>query len=97
VEDAHQDTFKNGNRDFKFIPKQLIFRNKKNEEKTPEQLKARVQGLLEKEKEKRDRFKELGIEYDFPGYSALVSVEKKEKKVEKKAEKKVEKKVEEKV
>lgn len=84
VEDAHRDTFKNGNRDFKFIPTQLIFRKRKNEEKTPEQLKARVSGLLEKEKEKRDRLKELGIQYDFPGYKAIVSILKKsEKKIEK--------------
>ena len=33
---------------------------------------ARVRGLLQKEKEKRDRLKELGIEYDFPGYKACV-------------------------
>ena len=48
-----------------------MFRAKKNAEettKTPEQRKARVEGLLQKEKEKRDRLKELGIEYDFPGY-----------------------------
>jgi len=39
-----------------------MFRSKKNEEaqkKTPEQRKARVLGLLQKEKEKRDRLKEL--------------------------------------
>lgn len=28
----------------------------------------RVKGLLEKEKEKRDRLKELGIKYEFPGF-----------------------------
>jgi hypothetical protein len=45
--------------------------NKKNAEvdsKTTEQRKGRVEGLLAKEKEKRDRLKELSIEYTFPGF-----------------------------
>ena len=29
-------------------------------------------GLLEKEKERRNRLKELEISYDYPGYAALV-------------------------
>ena len=52
-----------------------MFRNKLNgEEKTPEQRKARIVGLLQKEKERRDRLKELSIDYDFPGFSALVGI-----------------------
>lgn len=77
---AHKDMFKNGNRDWVFVPTALKFRKKKNEEllpeseggKTLEQRVQRVQGLLEKEKEKRIRLKELGIEYDFPGYQGIV-------------------------
>jgi hypothetical protein len=46
----------------------LIFRNKKNLPKTDDEKALRVKGLLEKEKEKRDRLKELGIKYAFPGY-----------------------------
>eukprot|EP00351_Strombidinopsis_sp_SopsisLIS2011_P001206 CAMPEP_0116877710 /NCGR_PEP_ID=MMETSP0463-20121206/9454_1 /TAXON_ID=181622 /ORGANISM="Strombidinopsis sp, Strain SopsisLIS2011" /LENGTH=86 /DNA_ID=CAMNT_0004525191 /DNA_START=326 /DNA_END=586 /DNA_ORIENTATION=- len=71
VEEAHRDTFKHGNRDWKFVPTKIMFRNKKNAEhetKTPQQLKERVQGLLQKEKEKRDRLKELEIDYSFSGY-----------------------------
>jgi hypothetical protein len=61
--------FKHGNRDWKFAPTQEMFRNKVNSaEKTSEQRKARVQGLLQKERERRDRLKELAIEYDFPGF-----------------------------
>jgi len=45
-----------------------MFRNEKNREKTPEEKAERVKGLLQKEKEKRDRLKELGIKYDFSGY-----------------------------
>ena len=72
VDGAHRDTFKNGNRDWKFIPTQVIFRTKKNAEKSDEDKAARVKGLLEKEKEKRIRLKELGIEYEFPGFQGVV-------------------------
>ena len=86
VNEPHQETFKHGNRDWKFVPTQLMFRNKVNsQEKTPEQLKARVQGLLQKEKERRDRLKELGIEYDFPGFSAIVTQTKPKKEAQKPA------------
>ncbi len=103
MDEVHQETFKHGNRDWKFVPTQVMFRNKINaQEKTPEQRKARVEGLLQKEKERRDRLKELEIAYDFPGFSALVekkSAKKQEpavqavvlpKKDEQKAKKKVE-------
>jgi len=47
VEETHRDLFKHGNREWKFVPTQAMFRNKKNsEEKTPEQRKARIEGLL---------------------------------------------------
>ena len=72
VDTPHKDTFKHGNREWNYAPTQLIFRNKKNALKTKEEMSAKVKGLLEKEKEKRIRLKELGIEYDFPGYQALV-------------------------
>ena len=71
MDEPHKDIFKHGNRQWNFVPNQLIFRSKKNkesEEKTPEQRAARVKGLLEKEREKRIRLKELGIDYEFPGY-----------------------------
>ena len=79
VDEPHFETFKHGNRDWKFVPTQAIFRAKKNadlDSKTPEQRKARVEGLLQKEKEKRDRLKELQIDYEFPGFKALVDAAK---------------------
>ena len=80
-DDVHPDTFKHANREWKFVPKQLMHRNKVNRaaeaEKTPAERKARVEGLLQKEKERRDRLKELEIDYDFPGFAALVSKGKK--------------------
>lgn len=78
VDDVHPETFKHANREWKFVPKQLIHRNKVNRaEKTPAERKARVEGLLQKEKERRDRLKELQIDYDFPGFAALVKKPKK--------------------
>lgn len=74
VESPHKDTFKHGNREWNYVPNQLIFRNKKNmeETRTDEEKGLRVKGLLMKEKEKRDRMKELGIVYEFTGYQAVV-------------------------
>ena len=46
----------------------MKFRNEKNREKTDEEKAARVAGLLGKEKEKRNRLKELGIDYEFSGF-----------------------------
>ena len=71
VENAHKETFKHGNREWKYIPTKLKFRNEKNRERTNEEKAAKVKGLLQKEKEKRDRLKELGIAYDFSGYVSI--------------------------
>ncbi len=49
LEESHKDTFKHGNRDWKFTPTRQMFRAKKNaeqSEKSDEQRKARVLGLL---------------------------------------------------
>ena len=40
----------------------------KNSEKSELDMGKRVEGLLEKEREKRHRLKELGINYTFPGF-----------------------------
>ena len=72
---VHKDTFQHGNRDWKFRPTKQMFRSAKNSEaetKTDASRKARVGGLLQKEKEKRDRLKELEIDYAFGGYQAAV-------------------------
>ena len=71
MENPHKELFKNGNREWKYIPKKQMFVQKKNEEKTDEQKALKVQGLLQKEREKRDRLKELEIDYKFPGYVCI--------------------------
>lgn len=74
MDKAHKDVFKNGNRKWKFVPTQVKFRNEKNRERTEEEKAARVKGLLEKEKEKRTRLKELGIDYEFAGYVSTLLI-----------------------
>ena len=86
VDTPHKDTFKHANRDWNFVPNQLIFRNKMNAMKSDEQKAERVKGLLEKEKEKRTRLRELGIDYEFSGYQALVDAKLKTKAAPKKTE-----------
>lgn len=54
------------------MPTQVKFRNEKNRERTDVEKAARVKGLLEKEKEKRTRLRELGIDYEFSGYQGIV-------------------------
>lgn len=72
IDRPHRETFKNGNREWKFVPTQIKFRNTKNAEKTDVEKAARVRGLLEKEKEKRVRLRELGIDYEFDGYQGII-------------------------
>lgn len=47
------------------------FRETRNSEKSPADLSLHVKGLLQKEKEKREKLKERGIDYDFPGFVKL--------------------------
>lgn len=71
-EAIHRDLFKNCGRKWKFIPYQKINNNKVNAEKSAENKCKKVIRLLEQEQMKRERIKELGIKYDFPGYRAIV-------------------------
>ena len=69
VEIPHKDTFKHGNREWKFVPTQTIQRNKiNNTRRSDQQMADRITGLLDKEKERRIRLKELQIDYEFPGF-----------------------------
>ena len=40
-------------------------------EKTPEQIKSALSNLIEGDKKKAERLKELGIKYDFPQYKDI--------------------------
>lgn len=59
-----------------------------NKRKTPEVMKGITAKLIEREEAKRKKLKDLGIDYDFPGYAASVrGEEEKEKKSTKKKRK----------
>ncbi|KRX01916.1 hypothetical protein PPERSA_05755 [Pseudocohnilembus persalinus] len=63
--------YESGKKQYKFINWSKKFVEEKNQEKTPEKIKQEVENLLTKEEKKREQFKKLGIEYDFPGFKAL--------------------------
>lgn len=65
--------FKNCNKKWEFVPYQKINTEKLNSAKTDEKKYKKVKRLLEQEKVKRERIKEFGIKYDYPGYTALVN------------------------
>jgi len=69
----HPNTFKGANRKFKRIPFRKLAKEIHNSPKEPEQVQKTIKRLLKKEKMKRQKIKELGIEYEFPGYSSKVN------------------------
>jgi len=75
VEDTKKYTllFLKSKRKFKFCNKYKVFVEKRNKEKSPEETKSYVQHLLDKEEERRKKFKSKGIKYDFPGYKQVIS------------------------
>jgi nucleolar protein 15 len=73
-DNVHEKMFKGSNRKFRPIPWRLIEKQRHNAPKSEAQQKKVVGTLLSKEKRKRDKLKELGIDYEFPGYSSAVAV-----------------------
>ena len=45
----------------------------KNKNRTKEEMKKEVGSLLQKEEEKREKLKTLGINYEYPGYKGCIS------------------------
>jgi len=71
-EKVHPKMFVGSNR--KYFPKRtkVMHRKNHNSPKSSEQLEKNIQKLLNNEEKKRKKLKELGIDYDFPGYKSLV-------------------------
>ena len=70
---VHEKMFNGSNRKFRPIPWRLIEKQRFNAPKNAEQQQKVVGALLSKEKKKRKKLQELGIEYDFPGYAAAAA------------------------
>lgn len=64
--------FAKWNKKFKFVNKYKRYLSKQLEPKTKEEIKAKINLILEKEDKRRQKFKELGIDYSFPGFRAIV-------------------------
>jgi nucleolar protein 15 len=69
---VHPSTFVGANRKFRVADRFKTLRKKHNKPKTKEQQAKTVHRLLSKEEKKREQLKELGIDYDFPGYKACM-------------------------
>jgi nucleolar protein 15 len=52
---------------FKIKPKQIV-----KQPRTQREIGKRVKGLLRRESKRRKRLKDLGIDYDFPGYVSCI-------------------------
>merc|ERR1712043_70323 len=74
----HPDLFKDSNRIFKKVNFRKIHRNKVNRPKSAERMQKITKTLLIRERKKRKKLKELGINYDFPGYEASNDRQKKD-------------------
>jgi nucleolar protein 15 len=73
AEKVHAKTFDGANRKFRQIPWRSIERDRHNADRSTVQQQTRTDRLMKRENKKRKQLEALGIEYDFPGYSATVS------------------------
>jgi nucleolar protein 15 len=90
-EKIHPSLFKGAGEKFKALPWNKIQRQKHNRAKTDEEKKLHIEGLHAKDAKKRQKLKELGIDYDFEGHKKRTRPEtaeivSKKPKVEKAAE-----------
>lgn len=68
--------FSRWKRQFKFFNKYNKFVEIKNKKKSTVEMKNMVELYLEKEAKKRQKLKEFGIDYNFPGYKKFVELNK---------------------
>ena len=59
-------------RRFKFVPWQKLFAQRFNAKKSDAEMVEKMKRLLEHDAEKAKRFKELGLDFDFPSYRSLL-------------------------
>ena len=70
LDKVHERMFVGANRKFRPIPWRTVARKRHNAPRTEAQQAKRAKRLSKQESKKRKRLAELGIEYDFVGYSA---------------------------
>jgi len=84
-EKLHPTIWKGANKKFVWLNRKAMQRNLHNKMRSKEELKQSTDRLLKKERRKRAKLAESGIQYDFPGYAGAVSKVKKRKMSMKKA------------
>ena len=57
---------------FKFVDQFKKNVLKQNKPKTKEEIKNKIQILLNREEQRRTKFEEMGIDYDFPGFKDII-------------------------
>ena len=62
---------------FKFVDQFKKNVLKQNKPKTKEEVKNKIQILLNREEQRRTKFEEMGIDYDFPGFKDIIDTFKK--------------------
>ena len=65
---------------FEFKERYKIHCENLSKKKSKEQIKEMVQGLLDREEQRREKMKELGIKYEYKGFKEIVDEYKKENK-----------------
>lgn len=63
---VHPKLFVGANRTFKVIPWKTVERSRHDKERTPEEQALRVARLLKRDKQRRKKIEEMGMEYDYP-------------------------------
>jgi len=71
-EKIHPDMFKGSQRKFLATNWKKIEQQRRTKAQTPEKTLKRLNALRNKDNKKREKLKSLGIDYDFPGYAAVL-------------------------
>jgi len=64
--------FKRWKKQYKFFNRYKQFAQNKNKVKSTNEIKSYIGFLLEKEKDKKKKYKQLRIKYDYPGYQQII-------------------------
>ena len=85
-EKVHPKTFEGTGTKFKTVPWQRRAAATHNRERTEAETRKRNAGLIKAEEKRRAKIAAAGIDYDFPGYKAILSTEKPKKAAKKASE-----------
>lgn len=72
--DIHPQLFKGANRKFRAMPRQKINSEVHNRERTEEQEARRIKRLIAQDKQRQQRIKAAGIDYEYEALATLVPV-----------------------